>query len=367
MKLSTLAFAPLLLACFPSQDQEESNADSPAQENSRSFSIVQEDAYRDHLELKGGADHIVINSAGHLWLGTNQGQLLRSTDRSSSWDVIPCPGRAPGEFGLGGDKLEHVGFFDSTRAIVAGYIGENQDAIFRTGDGGETWSIVDLPVDLWVYDCQTSSEGTGWLVGSTGDILFTRDHGETWERTNTPYDGVTRSQSVHFVSEKEGIVGANHNRIHYTSDGGVGWRRITTPADEYATEEEKNKSGGSVLSEDENGKLVFVEAPPGPDSAVEEICLLGSRIVALQEGKVYWRSLVGEESWTLLSVEDDPVALFELHPQGLIPAYSRRRSTTSVSGSSVVTKGPAAEGALSVHSAPLPPGRVAWLSGGLSG
>ena len=117
----------------------------------------------DSLLLDGaaaGSRLVVVGERGHI---------LVSTDDGASWTQAEVPTRA---------LLTAVHMHDERTGWAVGH----DAVILRTGDGGETWTLVhqapeeELPLlDVWFRD-----ERTGFAVGAYGYFLATDDGGETW-------------------------------------------------------------------------------------------------------------------------------------------------------------------------------------------
>ena len=251
---------------------------------------AQDGAYRDHLEVRGGAREVAIDPVGRLCIGTNHGRLLRSTDRARTWEIVDCPARPPDRWGDAEDRLLHVGFFDRDRGTVGGELGFR---VLRSSDGGETWSFRSCPPRLTVYGGQFFPDGTGWLVGSAEFLLHSRNGGESWDRVEGPAEISRQTFGLHFVNREEGVIGGSGERIHHTLDGGETWRSLSTPV------------------------------PKDPDRyfpSVLRLRLVGSFVVAVQGQKGYARPLYGEEEWRPLLVGSEPVVACDVHPEGLLVA-----------------------------------------------
>lgn len=60
----------------------------------------------------------------------------------------------------------------------------------------------------------------GWAAGDNGEVLYTLDGGQTWERHDDAFNGDSFLHSVSFADSEHGwFSGANGTLIH-TNDGG---------------------------------------------------------------------------------------------------------------------------------------------------
>jgi photosystem II stability/assembly factor-like uncharacterized protein len=127
--------------------------------------------------------------------------------------------------------------------IEAGETGESIYTLARTRDGGQTWPVTALKliepgepealaekVYLDFIDAQT-----GWLVVkhatsrnfSVGTLFKTADGGETWTRQTLPL-----GEPVRFVTPEIGWVagGVAGDELYRTLDGGASWQAVTIPS-----------------------------------------------------------------------------------------------------------------------------------------
>ena len=107
-----------------------------------------------------GSRLVVVGERGHI---------LVSADDGASWTQARVPTRV---------LLTAVHMHDERTGWAVGH----DAVILRTGDGGETWTLVhqapeeELPLlDIWFRD-----EHAGYAVGAYGYFLVTEDGGDTW-------------------------------------------------------------------------------------------------------------------------------------------------------------------------------------------
>jgi photosystem II stability/assembly factor-like uncharacterized protein len=107
--------------------------------------------------------------------------VWRTTDGGLTWpSVTPMP------FGT----FHGMDFVDSQRGWIAG------SNIFRTDDGGSTWTLLADPAAM-MFDVGFASASIGWCVGASGTVMKTLDGGATWSTTTIPgYAGTLLGVSV---------------------------------------------------------------------------------------------------------------------------------------------------------------------------
>ena len=165
-----------------------------------------------------GSRLVVVGERGHV---------LVSTDDGSSWTQAEVPTRA---------LLTAVHMHDEHTGWAVGH----DAVILRTGDGGETWTLVhqapeeEIPLlDVWFRD-----ERTGFAVGAYGYFLATGDGGETWTSRAISEDDFHLNALVPVVesspeSQRSGpqrlYIAAEAGVAYRSDDGGTTWRELPSP------------------------------------------------------------------------------------------------------------------------------------------
>lgn len=102
-----------------------------------------------------------------------------------------------------------------------------ESLVMRTDDGGETWTRVNVPANVELYDLDFTDSSHVWIVGDKGLILSSNDGGLTW-RTQT--SGVTRALfNVDFRDDENGYAVGGGGTILRTEDGGTTWQKMNNP------------------------------------------------------------------------------------------------------------------------------------------
>jgi photosystem II stability/assembly factor-like uncharacterized protein len=160
------------------------------------------DGGRNWSKAGDGGLGVHMNAAGAGCLGGGSGAFAKSGDGFSTRAGINGPNVA----------IRCTWTFDASTMIVAG--GAVAGGIYRTTNGGSTWTrVLDVGnitiSDLWFVD-----ELQGYAVGEYGDNYRTADGGVTWQAL-PPTSG---SHTVFFVDELHGWT-----KQHRTIDGGDTW------------------------------------------------------------------------------------------------------------------------------------------------
>jgi photosystem II stability/assembly factor-like uncharacterized protein len=150
------------------------------------------------------------------FISTSDGLLLRTTDTGESWNVIySCP------FG----ELKNITFPTSIRGFaIAG------KQFLRSLDGGYTWNVLVNSA----YSVNTlcfADDHTGYLSVTEGGgnqcIYKTVDGGITWSIIF--YDVANEIDSMFFSDASHGYGSGPGNSVVKTSDGGLSWSTVYYP------------------------------------------------------------------------------------------------------------------------------------------
>lgn len=121
-------------------------------------------------------DEYTFLFCGHI-TGSATGIVGKTIDAGASWAIHSFEGHG---------ALWGISFPTFSHGWVCEY-----DKIFKTIDGGETWSLQYHNAAInYFQDIFFTNNQEGWAVGTDGCILHTTDGGETWEQQNC---GITRS------------------------------------------------------------------------------------------------------------------------------------------------------------------------------
>ena len=156
-----------------------------------------------------------------------RGHILVSADDGASWTQAEVPTRA---------LLTAVHMHDERTGWAVGH----DAVILRTGDGGETWTLVhqapeeELPLlDVWFRD-----ERTGFAVGAYGYFLATDDGGESWTSRAISEDDfhlnalvpvTERSPDPQRPRPQRLYIAAEAGVAYRSDDDGATWRELPSP------------------------------------------------------------------------------------------------------------------------------------------
>jgi hypothetical protein len=161
-------------------------------------------------------------------------ELALTSDAGSSWRAASPPG-------LAADDVRAASFLDAANGIVVGLTGMERQAfaLWRTTDGGLTWTSSSLPVPSNVdaaapisaaapdasHAFVTLSLQQGLGLSGPGVLLASSDGGRTWWRTILPSSG-----EIEFATASRGWLVGDDGGVYATGDGGRTWRAVSVPA-----------------------------------------------------------------------------------------------------------------------------------------
>ncbi len=177
-----------------------------------------------------------------VWVGGTEGKIAKTEDNGGSWSLCPIPE---------GEKLDVRALYlcnaQVACAMCAGPASEGLSRIYRTVDGGATWTLVLCPQTNGIFfnSMVFWNKREGILLSDPVDnrfVLFkTQDSGETWEQI-VPNEmpsaivgetAFAASNSCLAVQGKEkvwfGTGGGDVARVFYSSNGGQNWDVVDTP------------------------------------------------------------------------------------------------------------------------------------------
>ncbi len=175
--------------------------------------------------------------------------LLKSTDAGSTWTLVQTPflnGNTTGSFA---SIAVQPG---NSNVVLAGNVGVSNSGLWRSADGGTTWTEVLAPggyagVTAVMFDVKNSSIAYAGIGGyyptSAGSVYMSTDSGQTW----TPIDGsgagtIPTPANVFRTALAESADGttlyaafANSSLtapglIYSTTNKGTSWTQLATPS-----------------------------------------------------------------------------------------------------------------------------------------
>jgi photosystem II stability/assembly factor-like uncharacterized protein len=117
---------------------------------------------------------LTCDSRNAIWVVGSGTTIAASTDKGASWSRRDFKEDA---------MFNTVQFVDGANGFITGEFG----ALYRTTDGGATWSAAPpIPNDFYPYAALFVSPLEGYVAGLAGAMLRTRDGGASWDKLENP-------------------------------------------------------------------------------------------------------------------------------------------------------------------------------------
>jgi photosystem II stability/assembly factor-like uncharacterized protein len=108
-------------------------------------------------------------------------------------------------------------FIDDQTGWTVGEYG----TILKTSDGGDNWTIQEIPWLFDLSDVHFPTALTGYAIGTDGFIIKTTDGGETWDQLENKYSN--NLNRILFKDEMNGWIIGEKGFILHTINGGSNW------------------------------------------------------------------------------------------------------------------------------------------------
>lgn len=155
------------------------------------------------------------------------GKILRTTDSGDSWSEIAIDSEV---------GLNSISFIDASNGWAGGFKNDDPDqsAVYKTIDGGASWSETILSTDNMpnqINQIKFLDNNNGWAVGS-GEIIKTTDGGDTWSPIlSVAYDSMGQGGFLNSINVTDAniieVIGQN-GIIYKTYDAGNNWKVVQT-------------------------------------------------------------------------------------------------------------------------------------------
>ncbi|MBU0765140.1 MAG: T9SS type A sorting domain-containing protein [Bacteroidetes bacterium] len=169
------------------------------------FSLTAQNGWQDITpgNISGEISAIVFLDA-NTGLVTN-GDIYKTSDGGATWTNVNAPGSYIFDF--------H--FLDSQTGFASG----DHGTILKTTDGGDTWTECVSGMTTPLREIFFPNTNVGYTVENYGDVLKTIDGGSTWSSFSTPQNAL---RSLWFTDNDNGVI-STFGGIYKTSDGGSSW------------------------------------------------------------------------------------------------------------------------------------------------
>ncbi|MDO5979403.1 YCF48-related protein [Flavivirga spongiicola] len=154
--------------------------------------------------------------------GTNGGHVFKTTDGGVTWSALN------NGYDLIDEGISSIFFINENTGFVSG--GFNQRKVMKTVDGGVNWTQTSNQ-EFGQIQFVNNQVGYGNRIGySNGRMYKTTDGGDTW---NVNFELDEEINAFHFVDENNGYFVGDQGLIYKTTDGGTNWVELDVPYEDY--------------------------------------------------------------------------------------------------------------------------------------
>lgn len=189
------------------------------------------------VQFVNAQDGWVLAEGGGGAAGSQAADLFRSTDGGRTWSIVA---HAPGALPFAGIK-NGMGWASATTGWITGSSAANAVYLYRTQDGGVSWQPQSLPVITLAPVTAppvffSATEGLLPVTISTAQgpgfaVYATHDGGATWSGPTPPFFTRSPGWTWNFLTMQQGwLVGFGDATLYKTSDAGQHWTVIPTSA-----------------------------------------------------------------------------------------------------------------------------------------
>jgi photosystem II stability/assembly factor-like uncharacterized protein len=185
------------------------------------------------------------------YLGMDRGIIYQTVDGGETWfDLQPNL--------QGGGSVSNIYFVNEDLGFIAGF-----NYMQVTYNGGVDWFYVDgfepQPGVLFqLQEIQFLNDSVGYVCGDVGLMYKTTDGGETWTEQET---GTTESlQDLKFINEEVGFACGFEATVIYTLDGGENWMPMTSDDTEHFRSIDVNSQRGFISTQ--RSKILALDGIP---------------------------------------------------------------------------------------------------------
>jgi photosystem II stability/assembly factor-like uncharacterized protein len=157
------------------------------------------------------AEHIVVNSSGHIFAAGNSAGIIRSTNDGLSWDQLSVPWDIRALAVAENDYL-YIGVDDTPSVYIE-----------RSTDNGETWENISGIIPKPIYAIDTFSDKV-YAGSDDGTVYYSYNSGTSWVQTALTGSNLITAISVNDLGDV--FAGTWGDGVYRSTDFGSSWNKI---------------------------------------------------------------------------------------------------------------------------------------------
>jgi photosystem II stability/assembly factor-like uncharacterized protein len=120
---------------------------------------------------------ISVVDSNIVWIAGHNRTVLKTLDGGNSWSVQDVPTSY---------NLQDLSAVNAQTAWAVGGGELEQQVVLKTSDGGKTWTVQTNPAGTVMFSVSAVDADTAWAVGANGKIIKTSNGGQTWSEQTSP-------------------------------------------------------------------------------------------------------------------------------------------------------------------------------------
>lgn len=196
----------------------------------------------------------------------------------------------------------------SSNGVTVWAVGNN-GLMFRSADGGATWSTMSMGTTT-LRSVNTNGSNV-YVVGDSGKFYVSYNGGSTWDARSLAAGKTLKALT--FVTSQIGWVAGNDGMVLKTTDGGVSWNQQVSSTSQHlnALAFVDTQTGyaagtlGTLLKTTDGGTTWVDIAPAGWTKNILSVSVSGAAVYVAGVDEFCYRSGDGGVSWTELDFKTD--------------------------------------------------------------
>jgi eukaryotic-like serine/threonine-protein kinase len=107
-----------------------------------------------------------------------------------------------------------------------GFISGSNGSILKTKNRGRSWSFLKTGTDKLLFSIFFTDEMNGYAAGWEGELIKTKDGGESWEKVERKWNNYIKT--IFFTNRNLGFVAGGGGEIFRTTDAGSTWQKVNS-------------------------------------------------------------------------------------------------------------------------------------------